>query len=50
MAELSEEEQKAILESPPKGTWAVLLVIGLAMLAGWLYMFFGVFMSHGPVS
>ena len=28
----------------------VFLFIGLAMLAGWLYFFFGLFMSHGPVA
>jgi hypothetical protein len=50
MAELSEDEQRRILESPPKGTWAVILVIGIAMLLSWLYFFFGLFMSHGPVS
>ena len=50
MTELSEDEKRRILEAPPRGTWAVILVIGLAMLAGWLYFFFGLFMSHGPVS
>jgi hypothetical protein len=50
MNELSEEEQRRILEAPPRGTWAVILVIGLLMLVSWLYMFFGVFMSHGPVA
>jgi hypothetical protein len=49
MTELSEEEQRRILEAPPRGTWAVILVIGLAMLLGWLYFFFGLFVSHGPV-
>ncbi len=50
MTELSEDEQRRILEAPPKGTWAVILVIGIAMLLSWLYFFFGLFMSHGPVS
>jgi hypothetical protein len=50
MNELSEEEQRQILEAPPRGTYAVILVIGLAMLLGWLYFFFGLFMSHGPVN
>lgn len=48
--ELSEEEQRRILESPPKGTWAIILIIGLGLLLGWLYFFFGIFMSHGPVA
>jgi hypothetical protein len=50
MNELSEEEQRQILEAPPRGTYAVIIVIGLAMLLGWLYFFFGLFMSHGPVN
>jgi hypothetical protein len=50
MSELSGDEQRRILEAPPRGTWAVILVIGIAMLVSWLYMFFGVFMSHGPVA
>ena len=47
---LTEEEQRRILEAPPRGTWAIILVVGLAMLAGWLYFFFGLFVSHGPVN
>lgn len=50
MNELSDEEQRRILEAPPRGTWALILAIGIAMLAGWLYFFFGLFMSHGPVA
>ena len=47
---LTEEQQRQILESPPRGTWAVILVIGIGMLLAWLYFFFGLFMSHGPVN
>lgn len=50
MTDLTDEERRQILESPPRGTWAVILVIGLGMLIGWLYFFFGLFMSHGPVN
>jgi len=50
MSEMSDEEQRRILEAPPRGTWALILAIGLAMLVGWLYFFFGLFMSHGPVA
>lgn len=50
MEGLSEEEQRQILASPPRGTWAVILVIGVGMLLAWLYFFFGLFMSHGPVN
>lgn len=44
-----EEEQRAIAEAP-KGTWAILLTYGLISLVAWLFMFFGVFLSHGPVN
>ena len=50
MSEMSDEEQRRILEAPPRGTWALILAIGLAMLVGLLYFFFGLFMSHGPVA
>jgi hypothetical protein len=50
MSQLTEEEQRRILEGSPRGTWAVILVIAIAMLLSWLYFFFGLFMSHGPVS
>lgn len=50
MREMTEEERRRIMESPPKGTWAIILIIGLSMVAAWLYFFFGVFMSHGPIN
>ena len=50
MSELTEDEQQRILEAPPRGTLATILPIGLALLAGWLYFFFNLFMSHGPVN
>lgn len=50
MTQRSEEEQRRILEAPPRGTWTLILLVGLGMLAAWLYFFFGLFMSHGPVN
>lgn len=50
MSDMSDEQQRRLLEEPPRGTWALILVVGFAMLAGWLYFFFGLFMSHGPVN
>ena len=50
MADLTEDEQRQILESPPNGTLAIVLLIGIALLAGWLYFFFDIFMSQGPVN
>ncbi|MGB0722094.1 MAG: hypothetical protein ACPGU7_06820 [Gammaproteobacteria bacterium] len=49
MSDLS-DEQRRILEAPPRGTWTIILIIGVAMLAAWLYFFFGIFVSHGPVN
>ncbi len=47
---LSEEEQKKILESPPKGTWFLIMIIGLIFTLAWLYMYFGLFLGRGPVA
>lgn len=33
----------------PVGTWALLAVIIAAMVAGWLFLYFGVFLSRGPI-
>ena len=44
------DEEKKILETPPKGTWTLLLIFMIAAGASWLYLVFGVFASHGPVS
>ncbi len=49
MNQLSPEEEKAILASSPRGTWALLLVILAAMAVGWAALFV-LFLSHGPVS
>ena len=50
MHQLSPEEEKRILESPPLGTFALMLLIGALMFAGWAYMFFGMFLKHGPIN
>ncbi len=44
----SELEKKAI-EEAPKGTWAVLLIYTVLMVAGWAAMYFGFFLPHGSV-
>ena len=49
MQPLSEEERKRILESPPVGTWALMLTVGIGMAIGWLFLYFGVFMPRGIV-
>jgi hypothetical protein len=50
MSDLSPDEEKRVLELPPKGTWVLMLLLALALLAGWLLMYFGRFLPHGPVS
>lgn len=50
MSQLSEEQQRKIMEAPPKGTLAVILVFGAIFTVAWLLMFFGRFLPHGPVS
>ena len=48
--DLSEEERKRILHSPPFGTLAVMVVYGVIMAAAWLALYFGRFLTHGPVN
>ncbi len=50
MVELTPEEQQQAMDEAPKGTWAILLVYAVIMVLGWLYMFYGFFLSHGPVN
>lgn len=49
MSNLSPEQQEAIKEAP-KGTFALMILVAVALAAGWAYMFFVMFMQHGPVS
>jgi len=50
MTELSEEEQRRILEASPRAIWLLTLVVGVAMLACWLYLLFGPTLSQGPLA
>jgi hypothetical protein len=50
MAPLSEDEQRRIIESPPKGTFAIIMVYAVIMAAAWLALYFGRFLAHGPVT
>ena len=49
MSHLTPEEQEAIKDAP-KGTFALMLLVAVAIAAGWAYMFFFMFVQHGPVS
>ena len=50
MSQLTPEEEKKILATPPVGTFALMLLVGALIFAGWVYMFFYMFLEHGPVS
>ena len=50
MIQLTPEEEQKILDSPPRGTFALMLLVGVLMFAGWAYMFFGMFLEHGPIN
>lgn len=47
---MSEEEQKKILHSPPKGTFLIILIFGVIFTLAWLGLYFGRFLPHGPVN
>ncbi|WP_164513409.1 hypothetical protein [Thiosocius teredinicola] len=47
MAELSHEQRKRSLEATPKATWALILLVGLAMLGGWIFLLFSPLGSAG---
>lgn len=50
MSPLSPEEEKKILESPPTGTFALMLLLAAVFAAVWAVMFFSMFLERGPVS
>ena len=50
MDPISEEERNHILSCPPRGTWALMIGVGIAMLVFWLFLYFGVFLPRGVVS
>jgi hypothetical protein len=49
MQKLSKKEQKRIIESPPVGTWALMLTVGIGFVLGWLFLYYGVFLPRGAV-
>jgi hypothetical protein len=50
MSQLTPEEEQKILDSPPVGTFVLMLLVGVLLFAGWAFMFFGMFLEHGPVN
>ena len=49
MSDLSAEQQEAIKDAP-KGTFALMLLLAASLTLGWLFMFFFIFLKHGPVN
>jgi hypothetical protein len=50
MRTLDEDEQRQIMTSPPRGTFALILLYGMVMAAAWIALYFGRFLAHGPVT
>lgn len=50
MSQLTPEEKKEAMHSAPRGTFALLFLFAGLMMAGWAFMFFYMFLQHGPVN
>jgi len=50
MTEISEAERKKIIESSPMGTWVLMLTVGISMVIGWMFLYYGVFLSRGMIN
>jgi len=50
MNKMTDEECKKILESPPTGTWVLMLSVVGGMFAAWLFLYYGVFLSRGIIN
>ncbi|MGZ4960005.1 MAG: hypothetical protein ACXV7J_12165 [Methylomonas sp.] len=49
MSQLSKEEREKIINSPPVGTWALMLIVGAGMVVAWLFLYYGVFLPRGAI-
>ena len=50
MNQLNEEQEREIMESAPKGTWALLLAYSVIVFIAWAAMYFGRFLPAGPIN
>ena len=50
MTEVSEEERKKILEGSPIGTWVLMVTVGISMVIGWMFLYYGVFLPRGMIN
>ena len=46
---VSAEEEREILASSPRGTFAVLVIYAILFALLWLYFWYGLFLPAGPV-
>ena len=42
-------EERELLADTPRGAWALMLIVGSLLLAGWLLLYFSRFLGNGPV-
>jgi hypothetical protein len=50
MSQLTPEEERERIKGAPMGTFALMLLVGALLFAGWAFMFFNMFLPHGPVN
>lgn len=50
MSNVTPEEEEKILNGAPRGTYALLLAFAAFFMGGWIYMYFYMFLTHGPIS
>ena len=50
MSELTPEEEHERIKGAPWGTFALMLLVGAMLFGGWAFMFFEMFLQHGPVN
>jgi hypothetical protein len=50
MDQMTEKERQRILESPPVGTWMLMLTVGAGMVVAWLFLYYGVFLPRGSIN
>ena len=46
---MQQEKQKQPESFSPVGTWTLLCLVAIAMVAAWLFLYFGVFLPRGTV-
>ena len=50
MEKLSEEEEREILNSSPRGTRVIMVIYAVLFVLGYLYFWFGLFLPRGGVN